>query len=112
VEERDLRSLVNFSEGGPIHKRLFESAHLWSEIVCLEGAQGFGPIADRDSDAICTILAGRVAVQVERDRRRLGQWRSALVPAGASLTVRNASAEPAVILLIAAPPPTPRPISQ
>jgi hypothetical protein len=34
------------------------------------------------------------------------------VPAGVALTIRNASVEPAVVLLVAAPPPTPRPISE
>jgi redox-sensitive bicupin YhaK (pirin superfamily) len=112
VERKDLRDLVRFTEGGPNHERLFLSDHLWSEVVCLEGAQGFGPIADPDSDAVCTVLAGRIAVQVDRQRTKLDQWGSALIPAGSSLTVRNASPDPSVVLLIAAPPPTPRAISE
>jgi glyoxylate utilization-related uncharacterized protein len=109
VDTKDLRDLVRFDEDGPRHEDLFRSEHLWSEVVCLQAAQGIGPIADRDSDAICTVLAGRVAVQIDRDRERLGQWGCALVPKGSELTLRNASDEPAVILLIAAPPPIPHP---
>jgi hypothetical protein len=109
VDARDLRDLVRFDDDGPRHEPLFQSEHLWSEVLCLQGPQGVGPIADRDSDAICTVLAGKVVVQVDRDRRRLEQWGSALVPTGSQLTIRNASEEPAVILLIAAPPPTPHP---
>jgi glyoxylate utilization-related uncharacterized protein len=108
VNTKDLRDLVSFSEDGPHHASLFESGFLWSEVVCLQGAQGLGPISDPDSDAICAVVAGRIAVQVDRDRKRLSQWGSVLVPAGSELTIRNASAEPAVILLVAAPPPTPR----
>jgi hypothetical protein len=35
------------------------------------------------------------------------QWDSLLVPAGSELTLKNASPDPAVVLLVAAPPPTP-----
>jgi mannose-6-phosphate isomerase-like protein (cupin superfamily) len=112
VNAKDLRDLVHFSEEGPRHGVLFESDHLWSEVVCLERAQELGPIADRDSDAICVLVAGEVAIQVDRGRKRIGQWQTVLVPAGSELTLRNASEEPAVVLLVAAPPPTPRAISQ
>ena len=108
MDAKDLRDLVRFSEEGPRHQPLFESDHLWSEVVCLQGAQGLGPISDPDSDAICTVVAGRVAIQLDRGRKRLGQWGTVLIPAGSELTIRNASEEPAVIVLIAAPPPTPR----
>ncbi len=101
-----MRDLVRFSEDGPRHETLYESDHLWSEVVCLQGAQGLGPISDPDSDAICMVVAGRVAVQVDKGRKRVGQWDTVLVPAGSELTIRNASEEPAVILLVAAPPPT------
>ena len=109
MNTKDLRELVRFDEDGPRHAELFQSEHLWSEILCLQGAQGVGPIADRDSDAICAVVAGRVAVQIDRDRKRLEQWGAALVPQGSELTIRNASDDPAVILLVAAPPPTPHP---
>ncbi|MFB3737827.1 MAG: hypothetical protein ACE14W_02535 [Candidatus Velamenicoccus archaeovorus] len=112
MDARDLRDLVRFSEDGPNHETLYESDHLWSEVVCLQGAQGIGPLADRDSDAICAVVAGTVAVQVDRGRKRLPQWGTVLVPAGSTLTVRNASPEPAVILLVAAPPPTERAVTE
>lgn len=112
MEHRDLRELVRFSEIGPHHATLFESERLWSEVVCLDRAQELGPVADPDSDGLLVLLAGEVAVQVGRGRKRLRQWGSVLVPAGSDLTIRNASIEPAVILLVAAPPPTPRPISE
>jgi len=112
VKSKDLRDLVHFSPEGPHHETLYESAHLWSEVVCLERAQDLGPIADPDSDGLLTVIAGEVAVQVGLGRKRLGQWGSVLVPAGEELTVRNASVEPAVILLVAAPPPTRRAVSE
>jgi glyoxylate utilization-related uncharacterized protein len=108
VETRDLRDLVRFSEDGPVHGPLFGSERLWSEVVCLEGPQRLGPVSDPDSDALCAVLAGEVAVQVDRGRARLRQWGTVLVPAGSTLTVANASPEPAVLLIVAAPPPAPR----
>jgi quercetin dioxygenase-like cupin family protein len=112
VDYKDLRDLVRFDEDGPRHEELFRSELLWSELVCLQGSQGVGPISDPRSDALCTVLAGRVAVQVDHGRAKLGQWGSTLVPRGSELTVRNASGDPAVILLVAAPPPALRPLER
>ena len=112
MEAKDLRDLVQFSGEGPRHGIVFESDHLWSEVVCLDRAQELGPISDRDSDALCVLLAGEVAVQIDKGRKRLQQWGTVLVPSGSELTIRNASVEPAVILLVAAPPPTPRALSE
>lgn len=105
METRDLRDLVAFSEDEPAHHGIFESERIWSELLCLERAQRYGPVADESSDGIVVIVAGEVVVQVEHRRKRLSQWEAALVPAGSSLTVTNASVEPAVIMLVAAPPP-------
>lgn len=105
MDARDLRDLVSFSHEGPVHRPVAETGNLWSELVCLEGAQQVGPIGDRDSDAICTVVAGRVVVQIGRDRARVGQWEVVVVPAGSTLTITNGGEEPSVVLLVAAPPP-------
>jgi hypothetical protein len=103
VDARDLRDLVRFDEDGPRHEPLYETEHLWSELVCLERNQALGTISDPDSDAL---------VQVDRRRRRLDQWETALVPAGAELTVTNATGDPAVVLVVAAPPPPERAVTE
>ena len=112
VDAKDLRDLVRFDEDGPRHEELFESEHLWSEIVCLERNQALGTIEDRDSDALVLVVTGRVIVQVNRGRKRLGQWETTLVPAGSELTITNATGDPAVVLLVAAPPPPERAVSE
>jgi hypothetical protein len=112
VDAKDLRDLVRFDEDGPRHEELFESEHLWSEIVCLERNQALGTIEDRDSDALVLVVTGRVIVQVNRGRKRLGQWETTLVPAGSELTITNATGDPAVVLLVAAPPPPKRAVSE
>jgi quercetin dioxygenase-like cupin family protein len=105
VETRDIRDLVHFVEDAPRRRTLLESMRLWSEVVCLQGNQRLGPMADPASDAIVAVLAGEVATQVGRDRKRMKQWESVLVPAASELTLANASEEPSVVLIVAAPPP-------
>lgn len=105
MQATDLTQLVEFSTASPTHRTVFESRRLWSQLVCLERNQSIGPIADRESDAMLTVLAGEAVVIAGGKRRRLKQWGAALVPAAAQLSVTNASAEPLVILLVTAPPP-------
>jgi len=109
MDARDLRDLVRFDEAGPRHETLFETDRLWSEVVNLDRNQSLGTIRDADSDAIVLVVTGKVVVQVDRGRKRLEQWGTALVPAGSELSVTNATGDPAVILLVAAPPPLPPP---
>ncbi len=103
----DIRDLVHFSEDEPLHQALFESEHLWSEVICLQGTQGLGPMTDETSDAVLVVLSGEIATQVDKTRSRMKQWDAVLVTAGAAVTVKNASEDPSVVLLVAAPPPTP-----
>ena len=107
MKPRDLRDLVWFDDEAARTEVLFETEHIWSQLLCLQGAQGIGPIADTGSDAIVSVLAGEVAVQVGKSRARMSQWHTVLVPAGTELTIRNASEEPAVVQVTTAPPPAP-----
>ena len=102
----DIRDLVHFSDDEPRRRTLLEGERLWSEIVCLQGSQGVGPIRDDGADGIVVVLAGEVATQVGKGRARMKQWEAVEVPAGLELTMRNASDEPAVVLLVVAPPPS------
>jgi glyoxylate utilization-related uncharacterized protein len=107
MKPRDIRDLVHFSEDEPRHATLLESEHLWSEVICIQGAQGMGPMRDMTSDAVLAVLSGEISAQVGKGRARMKQWETVLVPAGEELTLRNASPEPTVLLLVAAPPPAP-----
>lgn len=105
VRTLDIRELVRFSDDEPRRSTLIDGSRLWSEVVCLRGSQGIGPLRDDGSDALVVVLAGKVATQVGKGRARMEQWESIDVPAGEELTIRNASDEPAVLLLVVAPPP-------
>jgi len=106
VKTLDIRDLVHFSDDEPRRQTLVEGERLWSEIVCLQAAQGVGPIRDDESDGILVVLAGEIATQVGKGRARMRQWEAVEVPAGMELTIRNASEEPAVVLVVVAPPPS------
>jgi hypothetical protein len=105
MDAKDLRDLVRFDEDGPRHEALYETERLWSEIVCLDRNQALGPISDAGSDALVLVVSGKVVVQVDRSRKRREQWETALVPASSELSISNASGDPAVVLIVAAPPP-------
>jgi len=99
---------VRFADDGARTEVLYETEHLWSQVVCLQGAQGHGPVSDERADGIAAVLSGEVAAQVGAGRARMTQWEAVVVPAGEALTLRNASQEPAVVLLVLAPPPESR----
>jgi len=105
MDARDLRDLVHFDPEGAATHELFETEHLWSQLICLERTQRVGPIGDSTSDALFVVVAGEVVIQVDKGRTRVKQWSVVLVPAGGEVTISNASVEPAVILVTAAPPP-------
>jgi glyoxylate utilization-related uncharacterized protein len=105
VKTLDIRDLVHFSEDEARRRTLIENERLWSEIVCLEGAQGIGPVRDDVADGLVLVLSGEIATQVGKGRARMKQWEVVEVPAGHDLTIRNASEEPSVVLLVVSPPP-------
>jgi hypothetical protein len=107
METRDVRDLVRFDDEVAHQETLYETEHLFSRVLCLQAAQGLGPVGDAVADALVLILAGEVSAQVGRGRSRMRQWESVMVPAGSDLTIRNASEEPAVVLVVTAPPPAP-----
>jgi glyoxylate utilization-related uncharacterized protein len=107
METKDLKGLVAFSPDEVARHPVLETSRIWSQLACLDRNQQLGPIADPASDAIFTVVAGKVVLQADRKRSRLAQWEVALIPAGSAVTVTNASEDPAVVLIVTAPPPTP-----
>ena len=105
MKTRDIRDLVRFTDDDAHRGVLYETSQLWSEVICLQGTQGVGPMTDVSADGVVTVLAGEVAAQIGKGRARMHQWESVVVPAGDELTLRNASSEPSVVLLVLAPPP-------
>jgi glyoxylate utilization-related uncharacterized protein len=105
MQPRTVTDLVYFNEETARTEVLHETERLFSQVICLQGAQGVGPMSDAAADGLVVVLSGEVAAQVGRSRDRLRQWASVVVTAGDELTLRNASKEPSVVLLVLAPPP-------
>ena len=112
MENRNLTRFVHFSPEHVNRETVFETEHLWTEVLCLNRNQTVGPITDHQSDAVFTILAGEAVFMVDGKRKRLEQWGAVLVPAKAEVSVTNSSTEPLVLLLVASPPPTPHAVSE
>jgi hypothetical protein len=106
MDIRDITGLVRFQEGlRPVHETLLETDNLWSEIICLESNQETGTVGDPGADAIFTTLAGEVVIWMNRSSRRLKQWHSVVAPAGTEVTLKSASKDPSVVLVVVSPPP-------
>ena len=105
MKTRKVTDLVHFEDDAARTEILFETPQLFSQVVCVQGSQGIGPMSDASSDGFVVVLAGEIATQIGKARARMQQWESALVPAGEELTLRNASEDPSVVLLVLAPPP-------
>ena len=111
METVKLTDFVHFSDEGVRRETVFETLRLWSQVLCLSGPQAWGPVRDDESDAIFTVLAGEGVFMVEGKRKRLAQWGAVLVGSGEEVTIRNASVDPLVVMMIAAPPPVPREVT-
>jgi glyoxylate utilization-related uncharacterized protein len=107
VDSADLRDLVEISEGEVVRKTLFETEHLWSQVISVDRNGSYGPVSDPQADAMLTIVAGEAVFLVDKRRKRMKQWGSVVVPAGAEVVVTNASPDPLVLLMVTAPPPVP-----
>jgi glyoxylate utilization-related uncharacterized protein len=106
MKTRSVTDLIYFDDDAARTEVLHETSRLFSQVICLQEAQGVGPMSDAAADGLVVVLAGEVATQIGKSRSRMRQWASVTVPAGEELTVRNASEEPSVVLLVLAPPPT------
>jgi glyoxylate utilization-related uncharacterized protein len=105
MKTRRVTDLVHFDDDDARTEVLFETERIFTQVVCVQGSQGIGPMSDQDAEGLVVVVAGEVAAQIGKARARMTQWESALVPPGEDLTLRNASAEPSVVLLVLAPPP-------
>jgi hypothetical protein len=105
VEQQNLKRFVRFSSDGVRRETVFETPRLWTQVLCFQRNQTIGPIKDSDSDGIFLVVAGEAVFLVDGKRKRLAQWGTVMVPAESEVTVTNASAEPLVVFLVAAPPP-------
>ena len=105
MDQRNLKQFVRFSRDGVRRETVFETGHLWTQVLCFERNQNIGPLTDPESDGVFLVIAGEAVFLVNGKRKRLEQWGTVLVPAGAEVTITNASVDPLVVFIMTAPPP-------
>jgi quercetin dioxygenase-like cupin family protein len=111
MENQSLKRYVHFSPDGVRRETVYETEHLFTQVLCFERNQTLGPMSDPASDALFLVMAGEAVFLVEGKRKRVEQWASVLVPAGEEVHVTNASVDPLVLLMTTAPPPVPRAVT-
>ena len=94
MESKDLRDLVRFAEDGPQHGTVFESAHLWSEVVCLERDQRSGRSRTRTRTALRPGRPARSSVQVTAAAGAWSSGRRRSSPPGPSSRSRTRRSSP------------------
>lgn len=106
MDIQDLTERVRFIEGRRPHREtLVQTERLWAEVVCLEPNQESETMSDPDADVLFTTMAGEVVIWMGRTSKRLKQWHTVVAPAGTEVTLKSASADPSVVLVVGAPPP-------
>ena len=105
MRSADLRSFVHFSPNDVRRDTVFETDRVWAQMLCFERNQSTEPMVDPTSDALVQVLAGEGVVFVAGKRKRVKQWDAVLVPAGSEFQATNASQDPLVLFMVAAPPP-------
>ena len=105
MDQRNLKQFVRFSRDGVRRETVFETGHLWTQVLCFERNQSIGPLTDPESDGVFLVIAGEAVFLVNGKRKRLEQWGTVLVSAGAEVTITNASVDPLVVFIMTAPPP-------
>lgn len=102
MQRKNLQDLVSFSEDGANHAEMLSSDLLYSEVISLEQNQETTKMGDSVSDAIFVVVAGEAVIYINRSFKRLRHWDSALAPVGSEVVIKNATSEPAIVLMVAA----------
>ena len=75
MKPRIVTDLVYFDEDAARTEVLHETEHLFSQVICLQEAQGIGPMRDAASEGLVVVLSGEVAAQVGATARGCGSGR-------------------------------------
>jgi glyoxylate utilization-related uncharacterized protein len=107
MERKNLQGLVSFNEGGANHAEMLSSDLLYSEVISLQQNQETSKLGNGGSDAVFVVVAGEIVIYIDRKIKRLHHWDSALALAGSEVVIKNATGEPAIVLMVASGRPAP-----
>jgi quercetin dioxygenase-like cupin family protein len=93
---------VQFSSEKLAKVNLFSSDRMFFDVYCLEPGQEQKLHTHDDADKIYVTLSGSPTVVLGDEEQVLGEMQAAWAPAGVRHGVRNASGEPATLLVFQA----------
>ncbi len=64
-----MTDLIYFDEEAARTEVLHETEQLFSQVICLQEAQGIGPMRTPTSEGLVVVLSGEVAAQIGRTAR-------------------------------------------
>ncbi|MBA2529060.1 MAG: cupin domain-containing protein [Euzebyales bacterium] len=100
----DLRDYVDFDLAAATGRRVFATDVVAVDVVCLEPGQEIAARTLEGTDAIYTVLGGRAWVVTDEAEVTLEPLQAVIVPAGVPHGMRNDSADPLIVQVVASPP--------
>lgn len=97
----DLRDHVDVGTGG---RRVFETAMLALDLVCVQPGEHIGAREYPSADVVYTVLGGHAWVVTHDAEVTLEPMHALLVPAGTTHGIRNDSPDPLLLYATASPP--------
>lgn len=101
----DARASLRFAADKLQKVNLFETAHMFCDVYCLEPGQAQPPHAHSGATKFYFVLEGRVRATLGSESRELGPGELAWSAPGETHGVENASGERAVLLVAMGPNP-------
>ena len=105
MDAKDTKLQRRFSNEKMQKVSLFETAHMFADIYCLEPGQEQKPHAHKGADKVYFVLEGTGRFRVGEEERELGTNQIVLAPADVEHGVRNASSDRLELLVFMAPNP-------
>jgi quercetin dioxygenase-like cupin family protein len=100
-------AMARFAEDKMQKVGLFETDRFFCDLYCLLPGQRQKVHAHPGSDKIYFVLRGRARVRIADEEQELDPGQAALAPAGVPHGVTNTTGDPAMLLVVMAPKPTP-----
>ena len=104
VRPVDLRDYADFRRGPATRVRVFASAQLALDLLCIEPGASSGVLHHPDQDAIYTVIGGRSWFVTDDGEVGLDPMGAMLVPADTVHGIDNRLADPLIVLATLAPP--------
>ena len=105
MERIRLADRAEFQDGKMARHRLAATSHLHADLYCLRPGQTQLAHVHAEQDKLYVGLSGRTRIRVGEEIEWLEPGMLVVAPAGAEHGLENPTVDPAVVLVVVAPPP-------